>query len=335
VESVAAIPLDRGSPATAEILRAALSRPDEIVAVERIEQLAKSLWPDVLSPGGCVGGTAALACGEFFWRLGFFFKYKPYGVKIASPFGYSLFDLTDGEGFSFQVHMEPKIEAFHILRAKPHSLVYISSREEWGSGGAEWAKRATAGEDVADPPFVWRPAAGDVVAIGETGIVHAALGCVLEEYASCSVDAVERLFDQNTRHNLVLPEQHTDAARLLRDNHPGQPVRCLTRTADGWWSRPLSERAPIIEAADDMYGERVRLKQGAAYRLEPCDEALMLIVAVNSPVTIQVADRVWDVGQGEYGCIPPGLAPTVTAPRDCSVAIHRVSRALINANWSR
>ena len=84
---------------------------------------------------------------DFFHKMGFLCKYKSYGVKVASPFGYSLFVLEDGKGFSFQLHAARKLEAFHILETAKSSFVYLSSEAEWYESGArearDWAENGT------------------------------------------------------------------------------------------------------------------------------------------------------------------------------------------------
>jgi hypothetical protein len=320
-------PLDRAAPETVPALAAALAVPRPIEVVERIEQLATSMWPDVLAPGGPRGGAVARECGAFFSRLGYFFKYKPYGVKIASPFGYSLFDLHDGEGFSFQLHVEPKIEAFHFLRVKERALVYLSGRAEWASSGAAWAAGGLLAVDA--PPAVRRPVAGDVVTIPETGVVHSVLGCVLEEYASCSVDAVERLFDQNSRLPFALPPAHPSVSSLLASARPGLPACLLSRTPDGWAESPWPASAPILSAGPDLWGARVALP----WTLDASDELVTLVVAVDGPVSVSVDGAVTPVAHGAFACLPPGLSAVVAG--DGTVAVHRVSRAVVQQDWTR
>lgn len=335
-EDVAACGLDRESPNTIGALQQALAAPLPIGTVERIELLAKSLWYDLLRPGGPIGGADALKCNEFFSRLGFFYKYKPYGVKIASPFGYSLFDLKDGEGFSFQIHTEPKLEGFHILAPKRQSLLYISSRDEWAQAGADWARRMSYRASGEDPPFVLRPQPGDVLEIAETEVVHTALGCLLEEYASCSVDAVERLFDQNLRSESTLPAQNPDVARLLRQGRGGQPLRRLERVPTGWHTEDVPADQPIIAVKDSLWGGRLALRTDRVSPIEASDELLTLVIAVDDAIEVDVEGHRMSVSAGSFACVLPGLQASVAATRnDCSVAIHRVSRELVQTDWTR
>jgi hypothetical protein len=330
-DDVGAWAYDREAPATVAAFTGALAVPREIPVVERVEELAKALWSDVLRPGGGTGGPAAVACGAFFTRLGFLFKYKPYGVKIASPFGYSLFDLEPERGFSFQLHVEPKLEAFHVLRVKAGALLYISSRDEWGEAGETWAKALASGTAGADAPYVWRPAAGDATTVEQTEIVHTVFGCVLEEFASCSVDAVERLFDQNSRDSLVLPSRHVDLAGLLDGCRPGAPSRLLRRVPGGWEVDAAGPGA-IMDVGGELWGGRLP----APTTIEASDELVTVVVAVDGPVRVDVGEAVWDVAKGALATVPPGLAASVTAgTAGTTVAVHRVSRSVIQQTWTR
>ena len=327
--------LDPGSPHTIRAFCEALARPRAIEVVERVEMLTKSLWADVLH-GGAFDEQAAHDCGAFFSQLGFFFKYKPYGVKIASPFGYSVFDLKDGEGFSFQLHIEPKLEGFHILRAKNRSLIYISSRDEWNDSGADWAKAAMTGAPIDDVPFTWRPENGDTVEVAQTEVVHAVLGCVLEEYASCSVDAVERLFDQNARSQFLLPDRHPDIVELLSGSRGGQPRRRLERVPGGWTAASVGLGEPIIAVDGELWGGRLGLDVDSRKSISPSDGYLTLIVAVDDMLDVFVNGTQRRVPRGRFACVLPGLEASVAASRaGCSAAVHRVSTALIQADWTR
>src|SRR5690349_13698794 len=132
-------PLDREDPSLVDTIRRHLARPRPYAEVEDLEGALLSLWRDVLS--GSVEDLGELeACSAFFSRIGFLHKYKTYGVKVALPFGYSLFDLHPGRGFSFQVHEEPKLEGFHVLRAKTGAFLYVADLDEWEAEGRAWAQ---------------------------------------------------------------------------------------------------------------------------------------------------------------------------------------------------
>jgi hypothetical protein len=141
-----ASPPDPLDPDLPKSFTEALKDPMPMASVEAIERVAKSIFRPYLSHLDNENLAIAHAFANFFHSLGFLFKYKPYGVKAASPFGYSIFDLKIGQGFSFQFHLEPKYEAFHILRSHPGSFLYLSTRPEWVESGASaataWANDA-------------------------------------------------------------------------------------------------------------------------------------------------------------------------------------------------
>jgi len=132
-------------------------------------------------------------------EIGLLCKYKSYGVKACTPLGYAIFLLNEGEGFSFQNHLDFKVELFHILKVLPKSYVFISSANDWDElyqedKFKEWFDGGLVSEYER---FRINPKPGDVIKVDTTGIVHTAIGCVLEEYANTSTDMVQRLYDQN------------------------------------------------------------------------------------------------------------------------------------------
>jgi hypothetical protein len=258
-------------------------------------------------------------------------------VKIASPFGYSIFDLHDGMGFSFQIHKEPKLEAFHILRSKPSCMLYISDVAEWTQEGLAWAESRFSSGVRADLPFVLAPTPGDVARITETEVVHSVLGCVLEEYASCSVDAVERLFDQNERATLNLPSHHPDVSQLLATAHGGLPSRLLERRAGGRWQQlefPIEE--PIAEVGDEMLGFR-RFLSGGNSELATEKDSIAVVVALDSPITLSWGGHVQQIAAGMWGLVPADRSVLVSSLNQTPtcIAVHQVSRRLVSSDWSR
>lgn len=174
----------RRDPALAQLFSDVLAVPLPIDQVEAVELLSKQLWDDVLRGSGSDPDLVQLAI-TFFHRIGFLHKYKSYGVKVASPFGYSLFVLADGKGFSFQVHVSRKLEAFHILKTATSSFVYLSSEAEWYQSGAQAAQDwAATGTPQPDSVCAYQPSVGDVIEVGQTKLVHTVVGCVLEEFAN-------------------------------------------------------------------------------------------------------------------------------------------------------
>lgn len=179
------------------VLEPHLVRDLPIDVLERFEEVLKGVLAGALRPG--LPAEDARRVAAFQQRLGLLPKYKSYAVKASHPLGYSIFLQNPGEGFSFQRHLTHKVEVFHILDVHPGGFVFLSSFEEWRrvyhpERFAAWLAGA------ADPDYERfripaRP--GDVFVIGELGIVHTAVGCILEEFATISTDRVDRLHDQN------------------------------------------------------------------------------------------------------------------------------------------
>ena len=326
-------PARRHDPRVLDEVCRSLAVPRPARKVEDIEAGLLAMWQDVLS-----GATDDLdeleACSAFFSRLGFLHKYKVYGVKIALPFGYSLFDLADGQGFSFQVHEEPKLEGFHVLRPRSDALMYVAGLDEWESTGRDWAvTRLDERPRQELPPGALVPLEGDVAAVRETGVVHTVLGCVLEEYASCSVDSVVRLHDQNDRSDPVLPARHPSTAALLRLGSTGVPRRHLVRCGDGWATTQPGRPGEILETGQ-VRGWRVVLRPGVPLRFGS-GQHVTSVVVVTGRLTASVSRLRLDRRPGEVVVVPPGLAATLTSDVATTVAVHQVPAELATYRWSR
>lgn len=168
-----------------------------IETVEKFERLFKDVLKGILN--GTYSSDTAREVVLVQKRLGFLLKYKSYAVKASSPLGYSIFLQERGEGFSFQQHITHKTEVFHILEVHEGGYVFLCEYEDWHKhyekkSFAQWL----AGKpDERYEQFRIYPKPGDVFAVNKLAIVHTVIGCVLEEYATVSVDMVDRLFDQN------------------------------------------------------------------------------------------------------------------------------------------
>lgn len=141
----------------------------------------------------------ALSVAKIQKNLGLLFKYKSYGIKACTPLGYSIFILNREEGFSFQNHLSFKTELFNVLNVLPGGYLFAASEKDWKKSFEEkkfkdWFDKKHGGQY---DKFKIIPAIGDIIKIHKIGIVHTAIGCVLEEYANTSSDMVQRLYDQN------------------------------------------------------------------------------------------------------------------------------------------
>lgn len=326
-------PLDRHDPALVAEVRDFLAVPRPYREVEDLEATLLALWQDVLS-GGVSDLSELEACSTFFSRVGFLHKYKVYGVKVALPFGYSLFDLAPGQGFSFQVHEEPKLEGFHVLRPKAGALLYVADLDEWEAHGRPWAVRHfTQGRVRQLPPGAIAPLEGDVATVSETGVVHTVLGCVLEEYASCSVDSVVRLYDQNDRSDPVLPARHVSPAQLLRSGSTGLPGRHLARSGSGWVRRTPLWRGEVLETPQ-VRGWREVLRPGTAQALVPGAHVTSVVV-VSGRLSVSLSRTLMSRAPGEVVIVPPGLPATLTCDVPTAVTVHQVPAELVTRHWSR
>ncbi len=179
------------------LLKDLLTRDLEIEAIEAIEKTLKAILRKQLL--GKVSGELARRLAVFHKDVGFILKYKSYSIKASTPLGYSIFLQNPGEGFSFQRHVTHKVEAFHIIHAYPGAFVFFCKYEDWHriydqKAFSMWLEGKS---DERYDRFRFRPAPGDIFLIDQPGIVHTAIGCVVEEFANVSSDMVDRLHDQN------------------------------------------------------------------------------------------------------------------------------------------
>src|SRR5947209_4608400 len=165
-----------------------------------------------------LSGADARRLATLHQDIGLLPKYKSYAIKASSPLGYSIFLQEPGKGFSFQQHRHHKVEIFHVLEALPGAFALLCTLDEWNAGydAAEFSRWL----DGADHPLYepWRIplAAGDVLCLEKTGIVHTVIGCILEEFATASTDMVDRLHDQNAGDPIPESYQRESVLHRLR-----------------------------------------------------------------------------------------------------------------------
>jgi mannose-6-phosphate isomerase-like protein (cupin superfamily) len=200
-------------------------------------------------------------------------KYKSYAVKAATPLGYSIFIQKEREGFSFQRHIEHKLEVFHIVEVKQGGYVFLCDFGDWKRLYERMAfEQWLAGEaNAAFERYRFVPRAGDVFIISELGVVHTVVGCVLEEYATVSTDMVERLHDQNAGKSIPSDFNRANAERALSGIEP--PVQ--SRVVQGFDSRDIKTLEPVAIQG----GERIILCdsfiRAARYRVTPGEETAL------------------------------------------------------------
>lgn len=197
-------------------LAAQLQQPMALQETERIESVVKTHLRAVFRNPVLPDDARFLA--QWQRDLGFLLKYKSYGIKCATPLGYSMFVLNPGEGFSFQRHVTRKTEVFHILEPLERAMVFLCTSDEWAAVYERDRFERWLGGDRDDSLdcIAVRPRAGDVYHVSELGIVHTVLGCILEEFATVSTDMVDRLHDQNAGRSEPHVPRETVMARLRR-----------------------------------------------------------------------------------------------------------------------
>jgi hypothetical protein len=288
-----------------------LATPQPQETVEAIEAALKRRWRAALDRSS--DSATASAFSTAFHRLGFLRKYKSYGIKFSSPFGYSIFTLHDGKGFSVQVHKAAKVEAFHVFRCHESSYAILASERDWHATSAEFVSEWQAGV-LEDGPVGFRPRAGDVLVIDDLGVVHAVIGCILEEYATTSNDAVLRLHDQNAHDEVRLPERHPDLGDILRQLELA-PRNRVTRTQGAWQREPLPKTpplTPIVDMSDrGLRGFHLVVAEGTQHRMAAEPASVITLVGLEGAVSAEVAGVAFRLGPGDSLPVAPGFEVTL------------------------
>ena len=210
-----------------------------IQVVEQHEETLKRILGTIFERGATPDEGRRIAA--FQRDVGLIMKYKPYAVKASTPLGYSLFLQEPGQGFSFQKHTVRKVEAFHILEVKADSYVFLAPRAAWERvyDADRFQRWLDGSPDDAYERFRLRPSVGDVYLITDRETVHTVMGCQIEEYASVSVDVVERLHDQNR--DAPMPAKFTRTYTLQHLSALRQPATHRAVSVDGRFSPAIAE----------------------------------------------------------------------------------------------
>lgn len=299
----------------------AVRRPQPIEALEEIEVAIKAAWAFVTERP--VTDREAAAFVEFFLEIGYLAKLKPYGPKFAAPFGYSIFDLADGEGFSIQLHEEEKVEAFHILAVHDEAFVLAGTADAWDAQGAAMVTAWEAGRPT-DSPLAHRPDPGDTIVIGDLRTVHTVVGCLLEEYATTSYDAVKRLHDQNEGRATDVPAANPTAAAALAALTDAAPRRALL-PHDGWATAELPADGVVVDLPDGgLVGRHVHLGRGEITAREVRSDSVHTISPLTGSVMLEVAGRTFDLRAGDTTAVPPLAAYRLEGAHQAEVSITEV-----------
>ncbi len=310
------------------------------LAIDRIEEmeaiLKRCLREKFSKP---VDGGDARFLAQWSQSVGFIMKYKPYGVKCATPFGYSIFLLNPGEGFSFQRHLTRKTEIFHIIQPLEDARVFLCSSEQWERtyDPASFAAWLHGKSEPKYDNFSRRPEAGDVYHVDELGVVHTVLGCILEEFATVSTDMVDRLHDQNASRSASPVSVRADVVERLRSLPSHMP--CLARWPSGTRAEPLAIRdagdGEVVEISGEgvIRAERYRATRGSTVKL-PFDGArATTLFFLNGHGSMELRSKdergsmhvpAISFTPGDTFTIAPAIDVALRADDDFSMSSHRV-----------
>lgn len=282
-------------------LSADLQRPMSLRETERIEEIVKAHLRGLFRRQVSDEDARFLAL----WQrdLGFLLKYKSYGIKCATPLGYSVFLLNPGEGFSFQRHVTRKTEVFHILEPLDRALVFLCTSDEWRAvyERGRFDRWLAGHSDEELDCIAVRPRPGDVFHVSELGVVHTVLGCILEEFATVSTDMVERLHDQNAGRSEPHVARETVMARLRR-----VPVCTPNVGAETHGNARIYTLANGVMDATRVHAQHgrfdLRRDENRARVLYMVDGAASFTLGATAPI---------DVHAGELMMIAPGIETAV------------------------
>ncbi|MFN2505605.1 MAG: hypothetical protein ABR540_15475 [Acidimicrobiales bacterium] len=337
--ALAAVDLD--DPAWRVAVLGALSKPAPITTTEAIELAVKDWWAEKLEAHAGDAKTSS-QFSKFFGQVGFLKKYKPYGIKFAAPFGYSIFLLQDGMGFSIQLHRVPKVEAFHILRAGTGSLVLLCGVDEWRAHREDLIRELEPGTSR-HTSLTFEPEPGDVVVVDDIELVHTVLGCILEEYATTSNDAVERLFDQNLGVETVIPDDHPSLRALLAECGGVQPRSRLLKSASAsaWTRSPLDSAAgSLVDMPEQgLRADHLVLGSGESRPVSVDEDRVCTLTCLVGGAVVALPAGEVRLGPADTTAIAPGEHVSVqadvpgtrvavcTVPRDMAFGDFRSSLA--------
>jgi mannose-6-phosphate isomerase-like protein (cupin superfamily) len=302
-----------------------LGVPRPIAEVEGIEAWIKKSWKHIGVE--TLDERARARFAEFFLRLGFLPKYKSYGVKYAAPFGYTLFDLEDGGGFSIQLHETAKIEAFHILGVRPQAFVLLCTPAEWEKDGSEMVDLWNAGRPEASK-LAYHPEAGDVAVVEDLSTVHTVVGCLVEEFATSSYDVVSRLYDQNLGREVLLPVAHRSVAAVLRDATMLQPRRRVRRLGQ-WESTQIPPGSAEITTLPDLglVARHVVLSDSGSVAETVGSASVLTVFVLAGRVELDVDGARFEMRAGDVTALAPGSEYKLvgSAHEECRVSLCDVA----------
>lgn len=327
-------PFDIRDDAMLQSLVAAFATPRPIKQAEALEAWVKGSWS--ATNVEALDAATRVRFTEFFLRIGFVAKYKSYGVKYAAPFGYALFDLEDGGGFSIQLHETAKVEAFHVIGVQSTAFILLCTPDEWAADGAEMVKLwADAQPDKS--PLAYRPVAGDVAVIEDLSTVHTVIGCLVEEFATTSYDAVKRLHDQNEGRETKLPDAHTSVADVLTRADLLTPRRYVKRVDGEWTYQNVDSASGDITRLPEMglVGRHLTLSAENPSASDELDaKTVSTVFVLGGSLQLDVDGTTFDLQAGDVTALAPGSRYTLTSSGngDTHLSLCEVSTELAFAD---
>jgi hypothetical protein len=324
------IPNDKWKVALAELAHH-IHRPMSIAETERVEAVLKAYLRLIFRSN--LSGDDARFLALWQRNLGFILKYKSYGVKCATPFGYSVFLQNPGEGFSFQRHLTRKTEVFLIIEPLDHALVFLCTSAEWEAlyDKTRLQRWLEGGRDAEVERLASYPKAGDVYHVSELGVVHTVLGCVLEEFATVSTDMVDRLHDQNAGR----PEPHVSRDAViarLRRLAPQVPRMAVKDTENVGVVVHSGTAHAYVLATGVIEATRLHVERGTVeLPANPCRVRVVFTVAgraacelTGSGDALGVAPPAIDVCGGDLLMIPPGVKTMLHVGESAAYSVHTI-----------
>lgn len=321
-----------------ESLREPLTSDMSIEALEGFEASWKHLLAEIL--GAPLTGSEARRVAAFQRDVGLLPKYKSYAIKASSPLGYSVFFQEPGQGFSFQQHLQHKVEIFHVLEARPDSFALICTLEDWSASyDAEAFSRWLEGSD--NPLYErWRIplSPGDILSLERTGIVHSVIGCIVEEFATASTDMVDRLHDQNAGASIPESYRRERALHLLRTTPT--PSRSQLVTAQNPERRQLARQSfpggDILTLGEvpGLRASRIRLESKRSSPPQISDEQALVLFASRGDACLLLgtAEELrrqdppsLELPKGTAAMIPPGMTYEIASlETEAEISLHSI-----------
>jgi len=291
-----------------DTLVARLSADAPIQVVEAHEEQLKRVLGAAFERG--VTPDEGRRIATFQRDAGLIMKYKPYAVKASTPLGFSIFLQEPRQGFSFQKHSVRKVEAFHVLEANEGGFVFLCSYADWQRvyDPKRFERWLDGTPDDAFDRFQIVPSVGDVYLITDRDTVHTVIGCQIEEYASVSVDVVQRLYDQNRA--TPIPDKFKRGFTLERIGALRQPAQHRSVETNGHISPVKQEevstgvrRAVLVDCPE---------LQATVWRLEPGTRTAAMTVHADRAVQLYVSAGRMSVVVGDEREVKTNSAAPIT-----------------------